>query len=179
MYTSTPEPSRYPALRRLMHWIGVPLLGAAFAAGGIAAHGGLGPDAHLLVVRLHLGLGMLGALLVVIRIVACLRMPGPGPLDLPAWRQRVFDITHRVTYLSVVLLGVTGIAMAAWHGVGDYARGLAAMPTFEGHVVRTAHGGLAWLFAGLVAAHVGGVLSYQLSKGRTLARMGIGKAASR
>ena len=89
-------PERYPKRRRVLHWIGGPLLLGAFVAGFVAHETDPTSSGHLLALRLHVLMGLSGALLTVFRIYSCLKMPGPAPLDLPAWRQKVFEWDHRL-----------------------------------------------------------------------------------
>ncbi len=174
--TASPaRPERYPKLRRVLHWIGGPLLLIALAAGFVAHNTDPASGSHLWALRLHVLFGGSGAALTVVRIIACLRLPGPAPLDLPAWRQRVFELDHRLLYLSAVLLGLTGVAMLTLGGVGAYLLGSTPMPDLAGAIPRTVHGVLAFVFLGLFVAHLGGVISYQLTKGQTARRISLGR----
>lgn len=167
-------PERYPKARRVLHAVGGPMLLGAFAAGVFAHYSVVDSASHQWAMRLHVLLGLVGTALTVARIVACRRMPGPPPLDMPAWRQKIFKFDHRLLYLSAVLLGISGLAMLLKGGVGAYVMGSTAMPDMGDCVPRTAHGVLIKVFAALFIAHIGGVIGYQLTRGKTLARMGIG-----
>ena len=169
---STP-PDRYPRVRRILHWIGGPLLLAAFAAGYISEELDRDSAASLLALRLHVLLAVPGALLSVVRIHRCLKLPDPRPLDLPPWHRKLVSLDHRLLYLSSVLLGLTGAAMVLLGGADADLLGDAPLPDLAYSVPRSLHSALAYVFLGLFLAHLGGVVRYQLIKGETFRRMGL------
>lgn len=118
--TPISPPTRFPRLRRVLHWAGGPLLLGAFVAGAVAHHSQPGGAVYLLALRAHVLLGISGAALSVVRIAACLRMPVPPPPGLAPWRQKIVEIDHRLLYLSSVLLGLSGLVMLVAGGVGEY-----------------------------------------------------------
>ena len=70
------------------------------------------------------------------------------------------------------MLALSGAAMLIGSGLGLSPRGVLPEAISDA-LPRTAHSLMSKVFLLMLFAHVGGVIRYQLTKGNTLARMGI------
>lgn len=120
---------------------------------------------------LHVWLGLLVAVLTIVRVLMHFLGPKPEPLPMPSWERWLYELNHYGLYIALLLASLTGVGML-------FTAGQIPLP---GDTYKTAflsrgragdlHEGPANVFIFLLIMHVLGVASYQFSKGRTLRRM--------
>lgn len=108
--------------------------------------------------RIHLIVGALAGLLVIVRIL--LRRRHLPPPALPG--ERMVRIGHVALNVAVLLMTLSGAALALQSGLLDAVFGSGALPAdFKAYAPRKVHGLVAKLAMGLVALHVGAALFHQ------------------
>jgi len=95
------------------------------------------------------------------------------PLDLPPLHRRGLGLVHGAIYVTVFVLGLTGLATARtsshWH---EYLLGeIAGAPDMANVAARGVHETLVLVLLGLVGLHVVGVVVNEVRHGKTLRRM--------
>lgn len=123
--------------------------------------------------RIHMILGALAASLVVARVVLRRRKPQPPAVVAERWAH----LGHMGLNLLVLLLALSGVALAVQSGVAAAVLGSAPLPvSLEGFTLRKVHGLLSRLMMALVAVHVLAALYHQwIVKDGLLLRMRPGK----
>ena len=151
-----PTPQSYTKRSRVLHWLTVPLLGMSFFSGFFEE--GLTPlRAHILV----------GGTIVTF---AALRLLTPRPEAPPMspGRLRLFKANHWAIYGILFLLGATGALAVVGNGLIPALLGDVPLPE---HIAHAPHKFLAFGLLAMIAAHLGGVFSYQLREGDVLSHM--------
>jgi len=163
--------ARYDRVAALLHWaIGLLLLGQiafGFLVDEIAPRG---TPARAGVINLHKSFGMVLGVLIVGRLAWRLaHRPPPWPATMSAGQRRAATLGHRALYACMLALPLAGYVGSNFskHGVRFFGVPLAAWgPDWPGayaflggvHIVT------AWIFALLVAGHVGAALAHALVK---------------
>lgn len=115
----------------------------------------------------HVGLGLVVAAITVARIIWIFRTDRPERLEMPHWERILFAANHYILYGLLLLLAVSGIAMLLAAGSFD-AQALAKNDGPSGQ-----HEAASTIFLLMFVMHIGGVVYYQVKRGRTLRRMGL------
>lgn len=120
----------------------------------------------------HVAVGLLVLLLTVGRIVWLFVGQRPSPPPMPGWEKTAFVWNHRLLYLVIVamLLSGVGILLLSELGLSPTAvtpEAIMDVPPRAGHSL------FSKLFMFLFAMHLGGVFFYQFKRGDTLGRMGL------
>lgn len=170
--------NRYGSVAICFHWISAVIVLALIVLGFRAANtGDLTLKASIL--RLHVPLGGLILVLTVLRL--CWRMADRRPHDVagtPAWQAITARAVHGLLYLTLVVMGVSGIAMIAMSGAAAvlFEGSSARLPNFWDYVPRIPHGISAFVLIALIALHIAAALYHQfIRRDRLLARMGLGR----
>jgi cytochrome b561 len=172
--------THYSALQRAFHWLIALLVLGNFGGAFIAENLGEESEAARQIMGLHLSTGMLILLLVIARLITRLAEKVPAPLaSLPAWQKRLAVAGHRLLYLLVLLMPVSGYLMVTAHGgEGPGFYGLFRFPALvdenEGlnEFAHEVHGILAWVFLITIAGHAGFALKHHfVDRDATLRRM--------
>lgn len=167
---------------KLLHWlvaaVAIGLLGLGFAmvwlVGDLAA--------QFRLYQLHKSLGVLALALVLARLAwRALNPVVPAfPAAMPAWERTAARLTHRALYALLLLLPLTGWAMASASplGIPTVVFGLFTLPSPVApsarleDALRLVHGLLALALALLLLLHVGGALRHHfVSRDDVLRRM--------
>lgn len=131
----------------------------------------------LAIYRVHAVLGMLVLLLTLVRLFNHWFEPSPAPPPgLTGAKLMAFKGIHVLLYVALLVLAISGIGLNLVSGLSDILFGGASGPIpgdFSQFAPRAIHGLMARVYIGLLVAHVGGVLTYQMSEGDTLGRMGL------
>lgn len=121
-----------------------------------------GPD-------LHRSLGVLLALLLIVRLGWRSSQPKPGlPADLPRWQQRLAGGVHHLLYVLMLLLIVSGYLISTADGRGvavfDWFEIPATLQDIEGQedIAGEVHFVLAMLLLGFIALHLLGAVKHAL-----------------
>jgi len=163
----------YPAAMRGLHWIGALAVVAAVTLGFMQEDAGVSRAALL---RAHLVVGAVIVLTTVARLVVRRRSQRPSPLSMPAWRRMLQRAVHGILYVTLLLMGISGIETALLGGLGPILTGATStVPSLEGVAPASVHATLAFVFLGALVVHVAGVIAYQVRQGDALGRM-IGRA---
>ena len=161
----------YSRKSQIFHWTGAFLVIGLWTSGTVMEDAGSESLGNLLL-RLHVGVGMLLAIHTVSRLLTLLRKGRPSALPMEAWREKAFEWNHRLIYLVLFLLFATGLATLLSNGVGLSPFGLQASD-IEEVISLEIHEILSNAILALFIMHVAGVIHYQLKEGDTLSRMGL------
>lgn len=166
-------PARYDGIARLLHWlIGIALLaqiGFGFLLDEIAPRG---TPARGAVINLHKSVGLLLALLIVLRLLWRLRHRPPAwPATLSVRQQRAASLGHCALYACMLIMPLSAYLGSNFspHGIKFFGHALAPWgPDLPGvyAVFNLLHIGTAWLFTLLIVGHV--LMAF---RHRVLARM--------
>ena len=126
--------------------------------------------------RAHVALGLMVAILTLVRVVWRIVEPTPEPPPMPHWRHRLFIGIHVALYGGLVVLAFTGIATLLGSDMAPFPSEVIAADIDRDLAPRAGHQVLAYIFIALFIAHVAGAVSYQLKKGDVLGKMGINLA---
>ena len=166
------QPQSYNYGTQLFHWasallvLGMIPLGFAMQDAGAAA--------KLTLYRAHALSGSLLVLLTMARIAWVLTHDSPQALPVSRLHYVGMKGIHVLLYVVLLIMGASGLAMMALSNLPDVLKGVATtFPDLSKLAARRAHGAGARIYIALLAAHVGGVIRYQLAEGDILSRMGI------
>lgn len=178
----TSSSQTYGAVAIAIHWV------SALAVFGLLASGlvmeAMPNDAGKTgLLRTHAVIGALVLLLTLLRILWWwLADTRPAaPTGMPPLQARAAHLMHGLFYVTLIVMGASGIATIMLSGAGAILTGTepGPLPDFGGYAPRAAHGIVAFLLMALIAAHVLAALYHQLVlRDRLLARMGIGRPAA-
>lgn len=168
----------YGTLSRALHWVSALLVVSLIPLGLAMTRINEGDNTTMY--RIHIALGLMVAVLTLVRVVWRLVEPTPNPPPMPGWRRLAFLANHYAFYVGLFALAVTGIVTLTSNGLTPLPGSVVA-----GEVEPVPAGGahflLTLVFVGLFIMHLVGVLSYQLRKGDVLGKMGlhVGRSATR
>ena len=168
--------SRYSRAMIWLHWLTALLVLVLFVVGYVAARVlDFGSPLKQPLFQLHAVLGYTLLLLTVLRLYAKWRTPQPAPPEgLAGLRLLLYRAVHGLLYLSLFLMALTGPGIL-WQS------GLGLSPLFDPHglvfdvLAAVVHVNFKWVFAGLIAVHILGVVAHQVTQGHVLSRMGGGE----
>jgi len=112
------------------------------------------------VINLHKSVGLLLALLILLRLLWRLRhQPPPWPAFVPVWQKRAARLGHRALYACMLLMPLTGYLGSNFskHGVKFFGLALKPWgPDLPGvyAVFNLLHQATGWVFTLLIAGHV-------------------------
>lgn len=169
----------YPLLSRLLHWLVALMIAVQLPVGIAMTSEGFDSVSDALFVT-HKGLGVL--ILVVLAMRLLWRVLGPSPPRLPEAippsERRLAVWTHRLLYLVVAALAVTGYLRTVGGGYPIELLDALGVPPLMGErpalatALSVTHKFLGYLLVAVVAAHVGAVFQNTfLVRNRILWRM--------
>ena len=122
---------------------------------------------------IHMILGVVLLVLTFIRIWFILKSPELESLKISNFRQKIIKINHLLIYVVILIMGVSGIVMAQFAGLGEIVfLGSNHAINLEGLTAALVHRVLAKVLMFLIVMHVLGVFSYVLkTKENILKRM--------
>ncbi len=162
----------YGRVAQVLHWISALLLLLLWPLGVLMTRVGDGSTKTLLY-QAHVGIGLVVLVLTAARLVWKLvsKYPDP-PQGLSRLNQLLFSTIHTLLYVVIVLMVGSGVSMLLLSGMELWP--WAVIPVQIADVPpRTLHSVMSRGFLVLLFLHVGGILRYQMSKGDTMARMGV------
>jgi len=171
---------RYGSVAVTFHWITATAIFVLLALGFLAASSA-SPAAKAAILRVHAPLGIFILAVTILRMGWWFADRRPNRIaHLPRWQSLAERLVHTLLYLTIIVMGVSGIGMIALSGAGAILFGGSPLPlpNFWNYAPRIPHGLGAFALLGLVLLHVGAALYHQLvRRDRLLARMGIGRVA--
>ena len=168
---------RYSSPAIAAHWLIALLIFAAFPLGLYMHELPLSPT-KLKLYSYHKWIGMTVLGLFVLRVLWRLTHRPPAPLPAPAWQHTAAEVTHRLLYVLMALVPLTGWLMSSAKGFQVVYLGVLPIPDLIaknpdlGEILEEVHESLNWLLFGLVGLHVAAALKHHLiDKDATLRRM--------
>jgi cytochrome b561 len=168
-------PTRYGATAIALHWTSAAAVVILLASGVVASNAVDGPAPGLILT--HAALGVLALVLTLVRIVWWLVFDRrPQPSEMPGWQKNLASAVHGLLYLSLLVMGASGIATLALSGAVPALLSGAPLPDLSHLVPRAVHGVVSKLLLVLLAAHIGAAIYHQVvMRDHLLARMGLGR----
>ena len=163
--------NRYGRVAQAFHWLSALLILIMWPMGIIMTR--ISEDSAEQLYRVHVILGIIVLILTVLRLIWLFIDDRPEELtNLENWRKQAFIWNHRLIYVGLFILTISGIGMLLASGISLPPTTLTPASIVES-APQQAHALLSKVFIALLVMHIGGVLSYQFTKGNTLARMGV------
>lgn len=157
----------YSAPAKFGHWLVALLLVASYAIAWTMVDLHLSP-LRVRLINYHKWIGVTIFALVALRVAwRWLRRPPPWPPQMPAWQRQAAEIVHRLLYLLLFALPLSGWLMSSAQGFQTVYFGRWPIPDAIGQhaalgaALTTVHVALTWLLLMLVAAHVLAALKHQ------------------
>ncbi|MFT4045131.1 MAG: cytochrome b [Solimonas sp.] len=158
----------YSAPARFGHWLVALLIVAAYGVAWTMVGMKLSP-AKLKLFNYHKWIGVTVFALAVLRVLWRLhRRPPPLPETMRAWERRTAEITHRLLYLLLFAIPLSGWLMSSAKGFQTVYLGKLPIPDLLaknpplGAALTEVHVALTWLLLGLLALHVAAALKHHL-----------------
>jgi cytochrome b561 len=162
---------RYRAIVVWIHWITASVVVAQVIV-GFTFHRFLerGTPERMEMLAWHKTLGVVILLLALLRLaVRLMNPPPPYPSDFPKWRRFVAVWTHRLFYVLLIVLPLTGLAAVSGRAEDGWVPlqfGL-SVPAFPGVPKENEYGDiheyLVWLTLALLVIHIGAALKNQFT----------------
>lgn len=157
----------YTRTQIVLHWVSALLLFSLFSLGYYMTGLPKGAPGKGLWVNLHKSLGLTAALVIAWRVVVRLHRPMPAPLaGLRCWEAELARITHRLLYMCMVVMPLSGYLGSSFNQYGTRFWGIplprwGRVDSALQHLFYTLHGMTAYLLLGLVVLHVAAVVKHQ------------------
>lgn len=170
--------TRYSRTAIGLHWLVALAIATAFAVGLYMHDLPLSPG-KLRIYSWHKWAGMTIFLLVLFRLVWRLtHRPPVLPAGMPTWQQLAADAAHRLIYVLMVAVPLSGWLMSSAKGFQTVYFGVLPLPDLLaknkalGETLEAVHQGLNFTLAGLVLAHAAAAIKHHLvDRDDVLARM--------
>lgn len=174
-----PAVERYNHTAMALHWLIALLIVSAFGLGLIMTDMPGLSMTKLKYFSWHKWLGVTVFLLAVVRAVWRLSHPPPAQIaTIPVWQRRAAEAVHRLLYLLILVIPLSGYFYSLAAGVPVVYLGVIPLPVlFERNdaakeILKLLHISLNYTMAALVAVHVLAALKHQfVNRDGTLARM--------
>ncbi len=170
------RPARYSKALIWIHWISALLIFALFAVGLYMTNVDPKSPLKTTLFQMHALVGYLVGLLTMVRLVLLFKHGKPAPPPgLAGPRLLAFHAVHWLIYLGIFLMVISGAQIFLQSGMSPLPWAIRFedidfnVPAVGRHLT------LKFFLAGLILAHIAGVLSYQVTKGDVLSRMGLGR----
>lgn len=159
-------PAAYSWPAKLAHWLVAVLILTNFTLAWIMVDMKISPTT-LKLFSYHKWIGVTVFVLAVLRLAWRLyRRPPPLPTHMRAWERRTAEITHRLLYLLLFAVPLSGWLMSSAKGFQTVYLGRLPIPDLLGKdpalgaALTEVHLALNWLLAILLAMHVGAALKH-------------------
>ena len=165
----------------LLHWLTALIVTGQVLVGATFADMEQGPD-RVELFTVHATLGAVILLLTLTRLAwRIANPPPPYPLELARWERIAGTWTHRLFYVLLIALPLTGLIAASGGATGARATtpllGGLALPLLPGiseatgEQVGGVHEALVFVTLALLALHIAAALRHQIQPGRAAGRM--------
>ena len=160
---------RYAKSQVVLHWVAALVIAVMLLSGTFILSNLPNTPDKVGMLRIHMMMGMLVAVLIIARVVLGRLLPAPPATD----SQKKAHLAQIVLNLTVLLLAASGSVLALQSGLFDVVFGSGALPEdFKVFTARQVHGWVAKGVMALVALHVASALYHQIIlKDGVLARM--------
>ena len=163
--------SNYGRIAQMFHWLSALLILIMWPMGIIMTRISEASAGQLY--RAHSMIGMLVLILTILRLIWLFVDKQPEhPGDVEPWRKQAFIWNHRLLYIGLLVLAISGISMLLASGISLPPTDLTPEAITDSRP-QQAHHLLSKVFIALLVMHIAGVLNYHFTKGNTLARMGL------
>jgi cytochrome b561 len=168
----------YNGIAKTLHWLVFALMSGAFVVGFYMADLPLSPS-KLQLVAWHKWTGVTIFLLVLLRLTwRLMNPPPPQTAQMPPWQLQASEAMHRLLYILMLAMPLSGWLMSSAKGVPTVWFGLLQLPDLLeknkplGKALEEVHGALAWIILAFVAVHVLAALKHHfIDRDDVLARM--------
>lgn len=165
-------PTIYGKFTRLLHWLSVLFIFSLLIFGFVMAN--VASEAlQAKMYPAHVLFGWVTLVIMITRIIVRFveKAPEPPP-GLSSGREKIFKANHLLLYIFVIIMLSSGVGILKLSGLSIFP-GAVDPAAIQDIIPRTVHGIISKIVMLLVLMHLGGLLQYQMTKGDTLARMGI------
>lgn len=172
---------RYHPILVVFHWLLAIMIIIGLVMGGSVLSETPNSDPEkLFFLKMHMSAGLIILTLMVVRLIIRFSTKKPPHADIGNTLLNKLGVaTHYLFYLIVILMGVSGIAIANLAGLPDIVFGGSgtALPTsFDEFPPRMAHGALSIILKLLIAGHIAAFIYHQFVRRDSLfSRMWFGK----
>ncbi len=173
-----PRIQTYNGIAKTLHWLVFALMSCAFVVGFYMADLPLSPT-KLQLVSWHKWTGVTIFLLVLLRLSwRLMNPPPPQTAPMPAWQLQASEMMHRMLYLLMLAMPLSGWLMSSAKGVPTVWFGLIQLPDLLeknkalGKALEEVHSMLGFIILAFVAVHVAAALKHHfIARDNVLARM--------
>lgn len=180
IYADDAAAMRYSTAAVVIHWLTAALLLTQVGV-GFAFHQFFerGTPERMELFAWHKTLGVVILMLALLRLaVRLMRRPPPFPADYPKLQAAAATWIHRLLYVMLIALPLTGLAAVSWRGPEVELMGGLAIPSIPGvteeahEVFEEAHIVLVWATIAMLVGHVAAALWHQfVDRGAIAGRM--------
>ncbi len=163
------KPEGYTTPARLLHWIVAAFVLLMIPAGFVMIQQGLPRPLQNTLFLFHKNSGVIVFLLVLIRLAYRLLVPPPAlPDHLPEWQRKIADISHRLLYVALFVMPISGYIRVRAGGFpieGLDALGIGTfVPRSEmlANIAKSIHYLTAFAIVVLLLMHIGAALQHAL-----------------
>lgn len=160
---------RYTRTAILLHWLIAILLLGQFAFGWYLGEIPRGTPDRSYFVNLHKSTGMLLGLLILTRLAWRLtHAPPPLPESVPRWQQRMAAASHRLLYVCMVVMPLSGYVASNFSKWGVHFFNVIKLPPWGSDdklvyaALNQTHKVTSWILLALVSLHVLAALKHLL-----------------
>ena len=160
-----------------IHWIHAALIAFVLLSGGLILSEMPNNADKIGSLKVHMLLGILITVITFVRLFKVSKHPEMKPLEVGTGREKIIKWNHRLIYLMLIIVGLSGVIAANASGLGDIVffgkeAELYADATSLSKLAGGVHAVATKLLMFLIVMHVAGIVSYVLkTKENVLKRM--------
>ncbi len=160
-----------------IHWIHAALIAFVLLSGGLILSEMPNNADKIGSLKVHMLLGILITVITFVRLFKVSKHPEMKPLEVGTGREKIIKWNHRLIYLMLIIVGLSGVIAANASGLGDIVffgkeAELYADATSLSKLAGGVHAVATKLLMFLIVMHVAGIVSYVLkTKKNVLKRM--------
>ncbi len=154
----------------IMHWVHALLL-TFLLIGASLKLPELGKNVDLSAFKMHIILGVIATLLTFVRIFMAIKEPKLVPLySTDNIKQKMSDWNHKLIYVTLVIVGLSGIATAKISNLGSVVVFGAKKSNFDynslSQLFGNIHSASTTVLIALIIMHIAGVVMYKYNTGK-------------
>jgi len=160
-----------------IHWIHAALIAFVLLSGGLILSEMPNNVDKIGSLKVHMILGVLITVITLVRLFKISKHPEMKPLEVGTGREQIIKWNHRLIYLMLIIVGLSGMVAANTSGLGDIVffgkeAELYADATSLSKLAGGVHAVATKLLMALIVMHVAGIISYMIkTKKNVLKRM--------